>query len=82
MQFSRLIAKVLNLMCAVCIYPWRLLSEYVGPYGPVVQVTLGVVTQGIWTGPLEAGQMFVIGVEKAFDQGQSLSLISCGLPFL
>ena len=44
MQFSRLIAKVLNLMCAVCVYPWRLLSKYVGPYGPVVQVTLGVVT--------------------------------------
>ena len=46
-QFSRLIAKVLNPMCAVCLYPWRLLSKYVEPYGPVVQVTLGVVTRGI-----------------------------------
>ena len=38
--------------------------------------------QGIRTGPLEAGQIFVIGVGKSFDQGQSLSLISCGLAFV
>ena len=30
-------------MCAVCVYPWRLLSEYVELYGLVGQVTLGVV---------------------------------------
>ena len=33
-------------MSAVCEYPWRLLSEYVEPYGPVVQVTLAVTAEG------------------------------------
>jgi hypothetical protein len=43
---------------------------------------LGRDGQGIRTGPLEAGQIVVIGVEKVFDQGPFLSLISCGLAFV